>query len=245
MSPLHSPTRRPTATAWLARALLGVVLAAALPSPALAGELRQITLVDGRVIVGEVLATEADGLRMAVPQGELKLPLALLADMQNSDQRALAESEPWQIRVLPGPRAQAIAAAMASIDAVVVSTPPTPDGCAATDLACAVAATRGGVGVRGVLLHVLAGQRATRRGRACCLCLLVCPLGVGGAARYLVGWPLDGASSHVSGPRAHTEWLAVRLGPKSHIISAPTFVATAAHRAPALHAQYVVSCLHL
>jgi hypothetical protein len=144
MSPLHSPTRRPTATAWLARALLGVVLAAALPSPALAGELRQITLVDGRVIVGEVLATEADGLRMAVPQGELKLPLALLADMQNSDQRALAESEPWQIRVLPGPRAQAIAAAMASIDAVVVSTPPTPDGCAATDLACAVAALPGG-----------------------------------------------------------------------------------------------------
>ena len=53
---------------------------------------REITLVDGRVFVGEVTATEAGGLRTKLPQGTLLVP-CLTQDMVPADSASSCASK--------------------------------------------------------------------------------------------------------------------------------------------------------
>lgn len=72
--------------------LLSLLLA---PLASASEEYRVFTLADGRVLVAEVLATEASGLRVRVPQGETWIPFTELMDMVPVDREKYEAQEPW------------------------------------------------------------------------------------------------------------------------------------------------------
>jgi hypothetical protein len=61
---------------------------------------REITLTDGRVFVGEVIATEAGGLRTKLPQGTLLVPYHHLQDMVPANAEKFARQQQWLMYVL-------------------------------------------------------------------------------------------------------------------------------------------------
>lgn len=80
---------------------------------------REITLVDGRVFVGEVTATEAGGLRTKLPQGTLLVPYHQLQDMVPADAARFTRQQNWLIYVIGDNKDKAVMRqAIASIPAV-------------------------------------------------------------------------------------------------------------------------------
>jgi hypothetical protein len=65
------------------------------PAYALDPQYRRVTLVDGRVISAEILATESEGLRMRVPAGETLISFELLLDMVPISQAEYDAQAPW------------------------------------------------------------------------------------------------------------------------------------------------------
>lgn len=82
-------------------ALLGALLAA-LPSIALAQSpaYREVTLLDGRVQVGEVVTTEPAGVRLKVKQGETVVPFHQLQNMAPSDAGSFERQREWEVVVV-------------------------------------------------------------------------------------------------------------------------------------------------
>jgi len=62
---------------------------------------RRVTLTDGRVLVGEVVATEAAGLLLHSPQGELLVSFEVLADMTPIDGAMYEAQGPWVVYLAP------------------------------------------------------------------------------------------------------------------------------------------------
>ncbi|MBX2801140.1 MAG: hypothetical protein KTR31_25895 [Myxococcales bacterium] len=60
---------------------------------------RELTLVDGRVLVAEILSTEAQGLRVQMPQGRAVVSFELLQDMVPTDAAAYADQPEWLVWV--------------------------------------------------------------------------------------------------------------------------------------------------
>jgi hypothetical protein len=81
------------AVAWACAAALALALAG--PAHALEPQYRRVTLVDGRVISAEILATESEGLRMRVPAGETLISFELLLDMVPISQAEYDAQAPW------------------------------------------------------------------------------------------------------------------------------------------------------
>lgn len=82
------------------RACFGLILAGVLlgrPAAAIEPQYRRVTLVDGRVLSAEILATEAKGLRMRVPAGEILVSFELLLDMVPISQSEYAAQPPWVV----------------------------------------------------------------------------------------------------------------------------------------------------
>ena len=80
---------------------------------------REITLVDGRVFVGEVTATEAGGLRTKLPQGTLLVPYHQLQDMLPADSAKFMRQQNWLIYVIGDNKAKsALRQAISQIPAV-------------------------------------------------------------------------------------------------------------------------------
>lgn len=80
------------------RGALAVALLAWSPA-ALAAEYRAFTLTDGRSFVAEVLATEATGMRVRLPAGEVAVPFGDLVDMVPADEAAYLGQEPLLVYV--------------------------------------------------------------------------------------------------------------------------------------------------
>lgn len=92
----------------LHRALLaGVCLGLSLPAVAQdrRAQYRVLQLADGRELTVEVLATEATGLRLRTPQGEMLLSFELLKDMSPADADAFKLQEAWYVYIA-APEAQ-------------------------------------------------------------------------------------------------------------------------------------------
>lgn len=68
---------------------------------------RLLELADGRQITAEVLATEATGLRLRTPQGEMLLTFELLKDMAPADADTFKLQEAWFVYVAAPPDHQA------------------------------------------------------------------------------------------------------------------------------------------
>lgn len=58
---------------------------------------RQVKLVDGRVLLAEILATEPQGLRIRVPAGEMIVSFELLLDMVPIGQSQYDQQTPWVV----------------------------------------------------------------------------------------------------------------------------------------------------
>ncbi len=67
---------------------------------------RILKLADGREITAEILATEATGLRLRTPQGEMLLPFELLRDMAVADADQFNLQEAWFVYVAAPPTHQ-------------------------------------------------------------------------------------------------------------------------------------------
>ena len=65
-------------------------------------DFREISLNDGRVFVGEVIATEPAGLRTKLPQGTLLVPYHQLQDMLPVDRVRFDQQRQWLIYVAGG-----------------------------------------------------------------------------------------------------------------------------------------------
>jgi hypothetical protein len=95
------------------RGLGALLVAAALsPADAAAEEYRLFQLGDGRSFAATILATEADGLRVRVPQGEMLVPFGLLQDMvpiQKSDYDAQPDWVVYLAAETPERRADLVA----------------------------------------------------------------------------------------------------------------------------------------
>lgn len=83
---------------------------------------RRVQLVDGRILVGEVLDTRPEGLLIGTQQGEVSLSYELLVDMAPVDESVYAAQDPWLVLLAAKPDS-ALAKSLASIPAVVVWTP--------------------------------------------------------------------------------------------------------------------------
>lgn len=66
-----------------------------------AAEYRKVELADGRLLTVEYVATEADGVRIRVPQGTVKLPFEAILSFQPADESAYLALAPLKILVLP------------------------------------------------------------------------------------------------------------------------------------------------
>jgi hypothetical protein len=131
-----------------------LILAWALQGLAHAEEYREFALSDGRIFVAAIDATEVDGFRVHVPQGDLAVSFASLANMADVDATAYADQRPWDVYLNATPDVEeAVGAALARVPRVRVlgrSGAPTgtPDASHAaaracgTDLECAVSALR-------------------------------------------------------------------------------------------------------
>lgn len=79
-----------------------------LPSLASAQEFRQFKLADGREFVARVVATEASGIRVRVPQGEMLVPFSQLADMVPVTQASYDNQTPWIVYVAAPPESRSL-----------------------------------------------------------------------------------------------------------------------------------------
>jgi hypothetical protein len=82
----------------LAMPLAGLI-ALSLAAPAQAGEFRQLTLTDGRVLVAEVQETLPKGLRIRTPQGETTVIFEILMDMKPIGQSDYDAQTPWVVHL--------------------------------------------------------------------------------------------------------------------------------------------------
>ncbi|MEQ1501624.1 MAG: hypothetical protein ABMB14_05305 [Myxococcota bacterium] len=73
------------------------LLLAARPAWAVEPQYRQITLVDGRVMTVEIVATEAQGLLMRAPAGETLISFELLYDMIPVSKAEYDAQAPWVV----------------------------------------------------------------------------------------------------------------------------------------------------
>lgn len=121
--------------AWLSLAFLA-------PSTASAQEYREVTALDGRSFVAEVVGSDENGFVLRVPAGTLLLPYAELAGMDDSDQIAFDRQADWPVWVASSARARpGFVGAIRAIDGVSVigvdSTAATPEMVAEAE-ACAL-----------------------------------------------------------------------------------------------------------
>ncbi|MBA2320507.1 MAG: hypothetical protein H0V89_05065, partial [Deltaproteobacteria bacterium] len=104
--------------AWLA---LGAL--AQDPASEVRRQYREVELVDGRVLMAEVLATRADGMVVAVPQGEIVLSYEVLLDMRPVDAAAYASQPPWvSVVAVPAEHRAQITALLDAFPSLVVWT---------------------------------------------------------------------------------------------------------------------------
>ncbi|MEN0064480.1 MAG: hypothetical protein AAGA48_20195 [Myxococcota bacterium] len=100
---------------------------------------RQLRLVDGRVLTGQILATESDGLSLELPQGRALVPFDLLVDMLPTDALTYREQPDWSVWVVAEePARGGILAAFSAVEGVR-ATPVgdgAPDPVAAASRAC-------------------------------------------------------------------------------------------------------------
>lgn len=68
-----------------------------LPVAASAQEYRQVTAIDGRVFVAEVVGSDESGFVLRVPPGTVRLPYAELAGMEDSDLVAFDTQPEWPV----------------------------------------------------------------------------------------------------------------------------------------------------
>jgi hypothetical protein len=127
---------------------LAITLSLGLHGYAEAGEYRQLTLSDGRVIQADVLETMPFGLRINTPQGDSTVAFELLTNMEPITGAAFAEQENWVVYIYaPDVKHELLTKIYSRIDQVDVYGSPetqgylTPDqemtmqGCGA-DLSC-------------------------------------------------------------------------------------------------------------
>ena len=76
-----------------------MALGLAAPAVAQDAQFRELSLVDGRTLVVTVLATEAIGMRVALPQGEMLVGFDMLTNMSTSTLEAYEAQPPWQVYV--------------------------------------------------------------------------------------------------------------------------------------------------
>ncbi|MBT3220174.1 MAG: hypothetical protein HN348_13885 [Proteobacteria bacterium] len=81
----------------LLTAPLALVAALAAPLCANAGEYRQLTLTDGRVLAAEVLETKPAGLSIRTVQGDSLIIFEILLDMAPIDESKYHEQQPWVV----------------------------------------------------------------------------------------------------------------------------------------------------
>ncbi len=76
--------------------LLTLTAFAADPAPPeVRRQFREMQLADGRTLQAEILATRAEGMAIAVPQGEIVLSYELLQDMKPIEESAYQAQPPW------------------------------------------------------------------------------------------------------------------------------------------------------
>lgn len=85
---------------------LGLAVAASAQAQDRRAQYRTLKLADGREIVAEVVATEATGLRLRTPQGEMLLSFELLQDMSPADADTYKLQEAWFVYVAAPPAEQ-------------------------------------------------------------------------------------------------------------------------------------------
>lgn len=103
----------------LARTL--ALAALLLPAAASAAEYRLLTTSDGRVLPCEVQATEAAGLRVSLPQGQMLVPFAMLRDMVPITEAEYEARGPWYVYIpQDSPFRDELIQAVASIPSVQI-----------------------------------------------------------------------------------------------------------------------------
>jgi len=105
-----------------------LVVGGLLPAVAEATEYRLLSTADDRVIPCRVLATEAAGLRVALPQGEMLVPFTLLRDMVPISESQYQAQNPWLVYIPADSeyRDDLVASVAAIPSAHVVGEPGTP-----------------------------------------------------------------------------------------------------------------------
>jgi hypothetical protein len=106
------------AAAWVCAGALALGLSG--PAHALEPQYRRVTLVDGRVISAEILATESEGLRMRVPAGETLISFELLLDMVPISQAEYDAQPPWIVYFsVPPDLEEDVVELLQSVDGIV------------------------------------------------------------------------------------------------------------------------------
>lgn len=132
---MYHPWRR----ACLALALT-VGLALSTRASAIEPQYRRVTLVDGRVISAEILATEAKGLRMRIPAGETLISFELLLDMVPISQAEYDAQPPWIVYFsVPPEKEREIVELLQAVDGVT----PQPVSVAANGITTTMAVNAG------------------------------------------------------------------------------------------------------
>lgn len=137
---------------------VGTLAVGTLAARAEAAEYRRVELADGRTLVAEVVATDAHGLVLALPQGRARVAFVEVLRIAPEDAAVYADQPPLRVAVLPfaaldgAAPADAevarrrVAAAFARVPEVVAVEPPagTPEaerlGACGLDASCVVAA---------------------------------------------------------------------------------------------------------
>ncbi len=104
--------------------------ASLLPGSALAQErqFRAVDLTDGRTIRAEILATEAEGLRVRTPQGEALIPFEFMVNITAIDEAAYMSQEPMRIWVHSPDWVEPLTTLYSRIPHVLVSNENEPNG---------------------------------------------------------------------------------------------------------------------
>lgn len=78
-----------------------MILAVFLAQLATAAEYRQVTLVDGRVFVAEVLASGERGMEVAIPQGQMRVAFTDVVTLTAATEAEWSRQAPWRVLVSP------------------------------------------------------------------------------------------------------------------------------------------------
>lgn len=110
------------------------------PETAAAQEYRSFTLSDGRAVIAEVLETEAAGMRVRLPQGELVIPFDVLSDMVPVDPAAYDGQAPMRVMVAEaGPRENLVKSLRHVPQVEIIAPTNAQKACDASDVACLTA----------------------------------------------------------------------------------------------------------